>query len=131
MFVSSLGDFDLLCYEDDSTNRMKESMEVFDEIVNGDWFKKTHIFLLFNKIDVFSRKIKTTDLSVAFKDYDGGLDYEKSLKFVTQKFLDLNKFDKSRIHVSTITATDKEDIGKKFEEIANLLISNFKSTKLL
>jgi len=58
MFVSSLGDYDLVCYEDDSTNRMKESMEVFEEIVNGEWFKKTHIFLLFNKIDVFSKKFK-------------------------------------------------------------------------
>jgi guanine nucleotide-binding protein G(i) subunit alpha len=131
MFISSLGDYDLLCYEDDSTNRMKESMDVFEEIVNGEWFKKTHIFLLFNKIDVFTKKIKTTDLTVAFKDYKDGKDYDKALKYVTERFLDLNKHDQNRIHVSTITATDQKDIGTKFEEIANLLISNFKSTKPL
>jgi len=131
MFVSSLGDYDILCYEDNETNRMKESLDVFNEIVNGEWFKKTHIFLLFNKNDVFKRKIQSSDLKIAFDDYEGGLNYDKALKFITQKFLELNKYDPNRIHISTICATDQKDVGSKFEEIANQLITNFKSTKLL
>jgi GTPase SAR1 family protein len=78
IFVASLSDYDQKCYEDDVTNRMMESLDLFDEIVNGNWFKNTTIMLFLNKTDVFREKIKKTDLKVCFDEYDGGCDYEKA-----------------------------------------------------
>jgi guanine nucleotide-binding protein G(i) subunit alpha len=37
IFVTSLSEYNQKCYEDDETNRMKESLLVFDEIVNSRW----------------------------------------------------------------------------------------------
>lgn len=71
IFVVSMSDYDQKCYEDDITNRMAESLDLFDEIVNGNWFKNTHVMLFLNKVDLFKKKIQHTDLNVCFPDYDG------------------------------------------------------------
>jgi len=56
LFVFSLNDYDLLCYEDDKTNRLTESLQLFDQIANGDWFNKSLIMLVMNKSDLFKKK---------------------------------------------------------------------------
>ena len=76
-------------FEDESVNRMTESLELFEEIVNSKWyakisklpslrgltvdqrFTKTAIILFLNKSDLFKEKIKRSDLRLLFKDYQG------------------------------------------------------------
>lgn len=38
-------------------NRMKESLVLFDSVINSRWFLRTSIILFLNKIDVFKRKV--------------------------------------------------------------------------
>lgn len=71
IFVTALSEYDQKCYEDDETNRMKESLLLFDEICNSRWFADTSIILFLNKDDLFREKIKKVDLKVAFPDYNG------------------------------------------------------------
>jgi len=77
LFVTSLNDYDLLCYEDDKTNRLQESLSLFDQIANGDWFNKSLIMLVMNKVDLFKTKISKVPLKNFYDDYDGGDDFEK------------------------------------------------------
>jgi len=58
IFVTSLSEYNQKCYEDDETNRMKESLLVFDEIVNSKWFIHTPILFFLNKEDLFKEKNK-------------------------------------------------------------------------
>jgi hypothetical protein len=58
-------------WEDQTVNRMKESLELFEEICNSKWFTKTAIILFLNKVDLFVEKIKKVELSVLFPDYTG------------------------------------------------------------
>lgn len=69
-----MSEFDTLCYEDDETNRVKESLLLFDEIANSRWFSRSIIFLVFTKVDIFREKIKKVDLNVCFPDYKGNLE---------------------------------------------------------
>jgi hypothetical protein len=71
VFIAALSDYNKKCYEDDSTNRLEESLQVFDEVINNSFFKNSTIVLLLNKFDVFSEKIKTVPLSDYFTDYKG------------------------------------------------------------
>jgi len=71
IFVVSLSEYDLLCYEDHSTPRMEESLKVFDDICNSKYFPTTPFIVLFNKEDLFNEKIKRSDLKRCFSDYDG------------------------------------------------------------
>mmetsp|Transcript_15999 Transcript_15999/g.24108 ORF Transcript_15999/g.24108 Transcript_15999/m.24108 type:complete len:295 (+) Transcript_15999:58-942(+) len=49
IFVVSLSGYDQLLYEDKHTNRMDESLRLFDEICNLRWFTKTNMILFLNK----------------------------------------------------------------------------------
>lgn len=110
IFVASLSDYDQKCYEDDVTNRMMESLDLFDEMTNNNWFKTTTIMLFLNKTDIFREKIKKNDLKVCFEDFDGGSDFERSIKFIEQKFLDVNKYDPKRIYTHFTCATDTDAV---------------------
>lgn len=71
IFVTSLSEYDMVLEEDETMNRMRESMLLFDEICNCRYFKETSIIIFFNKRDLFAEKIKKTDLKVCFPDYTG------------------------------------------------------------
>lgn len=75
IYVVGTDEFDLLCYEDNQTNRLEESLDCWSEICNSHFFlpEKVNIFLVFNKADLFKNKIQnsTASLGQCFKDYRG------------------------------------------------------------
>jgi hypothetical protein len=71
IFCVALSEYDLKLYEDDTTNRMQESLKLWKEICNTKWFVNTHMILFLNKRDLFEEKIKRVPLTVCFPLYDG------------------------------------------------------------
>jgi len=71
IFCASLSEYDQVLREDDSQNRMKESILLFDEICNSPWFRDTTFLLFLNKTDLFREKIPRVPLSVCFPDFPG------------------------------------------------------------
>ena len=63
-------DFQLL-YEDNETNRMHESLNLFASIVNNIYFEGKPFIVFFNKFDLFEEKIKTSSLAKFFPGYQG------------------------------------------------------------
>jgi len=122
IFVVSMSDYDQKCYEDDMTNRMQESLEIFEETINGTWFKNTPIMLFMNKLDVFKEKIQKTDLKQTFPDYNGGCNFEPAAKFIEQKFRDANKSDPGRIYAHQLTATSTDAVRDAFEKVKKTVI---------
>ena len=90
LFVSSLSEYDQTLREDDTQNRMKESLLLFDEICNSPWFRDTSIILFLNKTDLFKEKIERVSLSVCFPNYAGKNNYEEASDFIKQRFLEQN-----------------------------------------
>lgn len=66
-----MSEYDLKLYEDETVNRMDESLKLFDEICNSKWFTDTSIILFLNKADIFRQKIRKIDLNVCFPNYKG------------------------------------------------------------
>lgn len=123
IFVTSLSEYDLKCYEDETTNRMKESMLLFEEICNSMWFAKTSIILFFNKDDIFREKIKTIDLKCCFPDYAGGCSYENAKEFITKKFLLLNRRQNSKqVYTHFTCATDTGNIKNVFDCCKDIIL---------
>ncbi|KAF0978097.1 hypothetical protein FDP41_002612 [Naegleria fowleri] len=80
IFIVSLSEYNQVCYEDDKSNRMKESLLLFEEIVNASCFERVPIFLVFNKKDVFLHKIQYFDISEAFSDLPNHIRLHKPIK---------------------------------------------------
>ena len=124
IFVTSLSEYDQVLYEDESQNRMKESLSLFDEICNSRWFGDTSLILFLNKTDLFQEKIKTTDLNVCFSEYTGGLDYDKAAQFITNKFVELNKNPDKTIYTHLTCATNTENITVIFSAVKDTIIQD-------
>ncbi len=63
--------YDLKLYEDNETNRMHESLQLFKELCNTKWFQSTAFILFLNKKDIFEEKVKRVPITVCFPDYNG------------------------------------------------------------
>merc|ERR1711991_1015307 len=91
LYVCSLADFDLPMEEDPTTNRLMESLDLFNKVVNNAFFLSVDIVLFLNKRDVFMEKIKRFPFSDCFRDYPASKDphnYEQAVSFVSAKFME-------------------------------------------
>jgi GTPase SAR1 family protein len=121
LYVASLSEYDQKMYEDDVTNRMSESLELFEDNVNNKFFHNRPVVLFLNKKDLFAEKIKKSDLSKTFPDYTGGTSFENGTEFVRQQYLDKNKGEPDRIYSFFTCATDKKQVKESFDEILKLV----------
>ncbi|KAI6654093.1 guanine nucleotide-binding protein (G protein), subunit alpha [Oopsacas minuta] len=127
MFIVALSDYDLTLREDDETNRMLDSMDLFDSICNNQYFRNTSIMLFLNKQDKFMQKLQYSKLNTCFPDYAGDNSFESSSAFVRRKFESLNKSkDKNGemkvIYTHFTCATDTGSIQFVFDCVTDIII---------
>ena len=79
LFIISLSDYNQVLYEDNTTNRMRESEKLFGEILNSIFFKKTPFIVFFNKLDIFQEKLRFAKLEHYLPEYSGSQDYKEAL----------------------------------------------------
>jgi GTPase SAR1 family protein len=117
LFVVALSEYDMCCYEDEKSNRLKESIDQFDENINKTIFRNLPVLLVLNKYDLFVKKLKKKPLSTLFEDYDGEDDPEKAISFIEKKFRLKNSYNDQRIKTIVMSATNREDITTLFEKV--------------
>lgn len=122
IFVAALSEYDQVLYEDETTNRMTEALNLFDEICNSRWFRETSMILFLNKRDLFQIKIAKTDMNVCFPEYDGGLDYDNACAFLEEKFRSKNKSADKEVYSHITCATDTNNIAHVFNAVKDIII---------
>jgi GTPase SAR1 family protein len=87
IFVVGLDQYDQTMLEDDSQNRLRDSLQLFNEMCTNPYFRTVTFFLLLNKSDVFRAKIREVPLTVCFKTYKNDPhDYEQCIAYIRQRF---------------------------------------------
>eukprot|EP01101_Sappina_pedata_P012526 TRINITY_DN863_c0_g1_i1.p1 TRINITY_DN863_c0_g1~~TRINITY_DN863_c0_g1_i1.p1 ORF type:complete len:369 (+),score=162.47 TRINITY_DN863_c0_g1_i1:38-1108(+) len=122
LYFASIGEYDLALYEDSSVNRLAESLMLFRELINCDWFKDSPIVLFLNKSDIFAEKIKRVDLNVAFPDYKDGKDEKAGLSYIKEQFLKCNQNSSRNIYTHVTVATNTDNITRVFMAIKDLML---------
>ena len=123
IFCVAISEYDQKLYEDDSVNRMHESIMLFDEICNCGWFSTTSIILFLNKADIFRKKIVDTDLKVCFPDYSLGCDYNKATQWLTEKFKSLSRNKSKQIFTHITIGTNTDNIRFVFSAVREIILS--------
>jgi len=124
LFCVALNGYNLTCMEDNKTNRMIESVNLFDNISNSKWFSRTPIILFLNKSDLFEEKIKQKiPITEAFPDYDGELEFQKCIDFIFQKFFEVIKNEDQTIYLHVTCATDTENIHIVWKAVQDIILS--------
>nr|ARF06927.1 guanine nucleotide-binding protein G(i) subunit alpha [Mordacia mordax] len=125
IFCVALSAYDLVLAEDEETNRMHESMKLFDSICNNKWFTETSIILFLNKKDLFEEKINKSPLSICFAEYNGSNTYEEAAAYIQCQFEDLNKRKETKEIYSHFTcATDTKNVQFVFDAVTDVIIKN-------
>lgn len=124
LFVGVLSEYDLVLYEDEHTNRMEETLTLFDEILNSRWFLQTAMILFLNKRDMFQEKIDKVPLNVCpvFADYEGLNNYEDGVTEIQKEFESKNKDHNKAMYIHTTCATDTNNISAVFNAVKDIVI---------
>jgi len=122
IFCVALSEYDLLLYEDESTNRMAESLRLFKEICNNKWFVNSSVILFLNKKDLFEKKIQEVDLNVCFPEYTGGKNYDNATEFIRQRFLEQNTNPTKQIFPHITCATDTKNVALVFDALKSTIL---------
>eukprot|EP00794_Sanderia_malayensis_P019248 gene19248-21176_t len=131
IFCAALSCYDLKLAEDEATNRLIESLKLFDSIVNNEWFIDTSVILFLNKKDLFEEKIPFSPLTLCFPEYSGPMLFEPASSYVREKYLERNRNENKEIYVHLTCATDTQNIEFVFKAVTNTIIqANLKKSGL-
>ncbi|KAJ7855684.1 heterotrimeric G protein alpha subunit [Mycena leptocephala] len=112
IFCTALSDYDQVLEEERRVNRMRESLYLFESIINSRWFSRTSVILFLTKIDVFKKKLPRIPLGRYFPEYAGGNDLQKAAKYILWKFMQENRAKLTVYpHVMQATKTHTKSLG--------------------
>ncbi|XP_020625527.1 guanine nucleotide-binding protein subunit alpha-13-like [Orbicella faveolata] len=132
LFLVSSSAYDQVLMEDRTTNRLVESCNIFETIVNNKFFANVSIILFLNKTDLLMEKIKYANIKDYFPAFQGDpRKLEDVQNFILQMF-DSKRRERSKalFHHFT-TAIDTENIKFVFHAVKDTILQdNLKSLML-
>lgn len=126
IFVAAISEYDQKLFEDASTNRMVEALDLFEDICNNIFFLESSMILYLNKRDLFETKIKTKNIRdyPAFADFAGkDGDYDDGVQYFVDKFMSKNKSGADRqIYYHVTCATDTGNVRTVFNACKEIVL---------
>ncbi|KZP09516.1 G-protein alpha subunit [Athelia psychrophila] len=123
IFCTALSEYDQVLLEEQKTNRMAESLVLFESVINSRWFLRTSIILFLNKIDVFKAKLPKVPLEKYFPEYTAGPDINKAAKYILWRFMQANRARLS-VYPHLTQATDTSNIRLVFAAVKETILQN-------
>ncbi|KAI9691969.1 MAG: Guanine nucleotide-binding protein alpha-2 subunit [Bogoriella megaspora] len=123
IFCVALSEYDQVLLEEESQNRMMESLVLFDSVVNSRWFMRTSIILFLNKVDLFKAKLGKSPLGRYFPDYSGGNDVNRAAKYLLWRFNQVNRAHLN-LYPHLTQATDTSNIRLVFAAVKETILQN-------
>jgi len=124
IFCVAMSEYDQVLHEDETTNRMQESLKLFDSICNNKWFGDTSIILFLNKKDLFEEKILRSPLTICFGEYAGAQEYGEAAAYIQAQFEAKNKSTTKEIYCHMTCATDTQNVQFVFDAVTDVIIAN-------
>eukprot|EP01038_Epipyxis_sp_PR26KG_P016071 gene16071-21822_t len=126
IFVAAISEYDQKLFEDATTNRMVEALDLFGEICNNVFFIESSMILFLNKSDLYREKIKLKHIRDCepFSDYHGkDNDYEGGIQYFTDKFKGKNKAGSDKqIYCHVTCATDTKNVRVVFDVCKDIIL---------
>jgi len=125
IFVASLAEYDQVLYEDRKKNRLRESLELFQEVANSDFFDRVPVLLFLNKRDLFQQKYGDEgvplNVSGEFPEAPEGLSVGAAIDWLSAKYRSLRTTEGDVYHHVT-TATDAGNVKTVMETARTVIL---------
>jgi guanine nucleotide-binding protein G(i) subunit alpha len=131
IFVAALDEYDQVCGEDLSANKLAESLRCFEEHVRLNWFANSKIFVFFTKKDLFEKKLTKIPLNQVFTDWTGETK-EQAYEFIENKYREkISGIPHMEVYFLTMNATNSEEMHKIFLHVKEIIMPLQYSENLL
>nr|XP_005990906.1 PREDICTED: guanine nucleotide-binding protein subunit alpha-12 isoform X2 [Latimeria chalumnae] len=123
LFMVSSSEYDQVLMEDRRTNRLVESMNIFETIVNNKLFSNVSIILFLNKMDLLIEKVKTVNIKKYFPDFQGNPHRLEDVQTYLVQCFNRKRRNRSKplFHHFT-TAIDTENIRFVFHAVKDTIL---------
>eukprot|EP00299_Pterocystis_sp_00344_P006676 c1863_g1_i1.p1 GENE.c1863_g1_i1~~c1863_g1_i1.p1 ORF type:complete len:349 (+),score=47.97 c1863_g1_i1:45-1091(+) len=120
LYVAAISEYDQVCAEDNTQNRLTEALVVFQDVCKR--MPQTPIVLFLNKQDLLYEKMKEkkSPLSALFPEYTGGFEVKAAIRFIEGKFLE--RAGQRDIYVHLTSAVDTAVMRKVFHSVRDYII---------
>ncbi|XP_060911534.1 guanine nucleotide-binding protein subunit alpha-12a [Labrus mixtus] len=123
LFMVSSSEYDQVLMENRATNRLVESMNIFEAIVNNRLFLNVSIILFLNKTDLLVEKIRTVDIRKNFPEFRGDpRRLEDVQAFLVQSFSSKRRNRGKPLFHHFTTAIDTENIRFVFHAVKDTIL---------
>lgn len=129
IFCVALSEYDQMLLEEPRQNRLLESFQLWESVINSKWFQRSSVVLFLNKKDIFRHKLRTNPLQRYFPEYappEGASEeavYESAAEFLKNKFLGMN-YGRVQIYPYLTCATDTKNIDMVFAAVKETILAN-------
>jgi len=131
IFLVAINEFDMFIEEDNKTNRMEETIKLFQKLTGAQWFENVSFILFLNKSDLFIEKIKQKSLREFFEDYDAFVsehkerqlmsEFECSCEYIKQQYVEA--FNGNSLYPFVTCAIDTENCDRVFAAVRDMVVS--------
>ena len=124
IFLEGLAGYNQVLFEDNSVNRMQESLNLFAEVVKNPLFEKTPFFVFLNKKDLFEEMIPKTPLTVCFPEFTGEAGkVQPALEYIEKRYKEIMQehVPGKTVYVHIIAARLRMDMKVAFGEVKEQL----------
>ncbi|XP_065193468.1 guanine nucleotide-binding protein G(i) subunit alpha-1-like [Sycon ciliatum] len=123
LFCASLSEYDAFLAEDQTVNRMKDSLSIFKYISNSEHLANVSLLLFLNKTDLLEDKVSKSPISRYFPKYQGPNSFDSVASFIEKLYMDSStKREAGKIFVHRTCATNTNVVRKVFEFSARTII---------
>jgi len=126
IYLAALDEYDMKLEEDNRTNRLEESLQLFGEVSGSQFFAEKEIswILFLNKSDLLKEKIKHRPINNFFKEYpsDKAQDYDASVKFLQDKY-EKKYRGSTALYPYTTCAIDTQNCDKVFSAVRDTVLT--------
>jgi len=126
IYLAALDEFDMKLEEDNRTNRLEESLQLFGEVSGSQFFAEKEIswILFLNKFDLLKEKIKHRPISMFFKEYpaDKAQDFDASVAFIKDKY-EKKYRGGTALYPYTTCAIDTQNCEKVFSAVRDTVLT--------
>ncbi|XXQ39000.1 G-protein alpha subunit [Plasmodiophora brassicae] len=132
IFVVSLAEYDVMCYEDNNVPRWLESFRVFQDICRSPALRNARIVIFFNKMDLLEKKLAARPFSKYVTDYIGNGSADSVCRFMAAKYTNAGQAcfaelgdapGKRTLSTYFTTAISGDDVQKVFESVRDTVFT--------
>ncbi|KAI7797331.1 putative guanine nucleotide-binding protein subunit alpha-13, partial [Triplophysa rosa] len=124
LFLVSSSEFDQVLMEDRQTNRLTESLNIFETIVNNRVFSNVSIILFLNKTDLLEEKVNNVNIKDYFPEFTGDPhDLKDAQTFLVECFRNKRREQQQKpLYHHFTTAINTENIRLVFRDVKDTIL---------